>query len=297
MKRYWIAGLLVLTLLLSLLTGCGSKKQENTEEETLQPQVQEDPDTLVCCNGTTTLRFHKEDDKWVWFDDTDFPLDQSYVQTLLDTLQSLRELTPITLTGELADYGLESVKSYVMLSDKSGNESYIYLGKKTDNGYYMFDGAPEDGVYVAPAALLDQISRSIYDMALLPSFPQLTLDDIEALDVTCGEKELHLTVKGGAWYDSGADVTANMADVTDALSRLAVTSCVDYRPASGAPAICGLTDGAAVLKVTYGGEKTLTLTIGAQRNSDGYFAQMNEDTTIYLLPAELAKPLLTLAKG
>lgn len=297
MKQYWIAGLLVLALLLTLLTGCGSKKRGNTDEEPLQPQVQEDPDTLACCNGTTTLRFHKEDDKWVWFDDTDFPLDQSYVETLLDTLQGLRELTPITLTGELADYGLESVKAYIMLSDKNGNESYIYLGKETDNGYYMFDGAPEDGVYVAPAALMDQISRSIYDMALLPAFPQLTLENIKTLDVACGEKEQHLIVKDGGWYDGGTDVTANMADVTDALSRLTVASCVDYRPASGAPAICGLTDGAAVLKVTYGGEKTLTLTIGAQRNASGYYVQMNEDTTIYLLPAELAQPLLTLAKG
>lgn len=297
MKRYWIASLLVLALLLTLLTGCGSKKQKSTEAEPLQPQVQEDPDTLVCCNGTTTLRFHKEDDKWVWFDDTDFPLDQSYVQTLLDTLQSLRELTPITLTGELADYGLESVKAYIMLSDKSGKESYIYLGKAADNGYYMFDGAPENGVYVAPATLLDQISCSIYDMALLPAFPQLTLDNIEALDVTCGEKEQHLKVRDGRWHDGGTDVTEDMTDVTDALSRMAVTSCVDYRPASGAPAICGLTEDATVLKVTYGGDRSLTLTIGVQRDAGGYYAQMNDDTTIYLLPTELAQPLLTLGKG
>lgn len=296
MKRYWIVFLLILVTLFALLTGCG-KKQKNVEEETqVQPQVQVDPDTVVCNNGKITLRFHKEDDKWVWVDDTDFPLDQAYVQNLLDTVQSLRELTPVTPAKELAEYGLEGAKAYVMLSNKDGEKSCIYLGKKADDGYYMYDGTEENGVYIAPVTLMEQISRSIYDMALLPTLPQLTMENMTALDLTAGEKEWHLTVEDGTWYDSGANVTGKMTAVTEALSRMEVSSCVDFRPASGAAGICGLTKDATVLTVSYD-DKTFTLYLGAKRNDNGYYATVNDDTTIYLLATELAEPIMDLVKN
>lgn len=296
MKRYWMAALLALVMMAALLSGCGGKEQEGTDEVTVQPQVQEDPDMLVCCNGSTTLRFRKDGDKWVWIEDTDFPLDQSYVQELLDTLLGLRELTPVTPAKPLSEYGLEAAKAYIMLRSPSGEESYLYLGDTTDEGCYLFDGTEENGVYLAPSSLMEQISRSIYDMALLPTLPRLTMDSITALDTVYGEKEQHFTVKDGAWYSALTDVTEKMTAVTEALSQLELASCADYRPSSGAARICGLTTDAAVLTVSYSEGKTLTLTIGWYRSGNGYFATVNEDTTIYYLSAELAKPLKTLAK-
>ena len=294
MKRYWIVALLVLSMVAGLLTGCGGKKQKKGEEAPPQPQLQEDPDTLVCNDGKTTLRFHKEDDAWVWMDDTDFPLDQSYVQELLDTLLSLRDLTPISQPKELSQYGLDPAKSYVTLSNPAGEESCIYLGKKADAGYYMYDG-DEKNIYIAPAALKQQISRSIYSMALLPSLPQLSMENMTSLDLVTSEKELHLTVRDGKWYSENTDVTEKMAAATDAIGQLAFASCVDYRPASGAAGICGLTKDAAVLTIGYGDGMTFTLTLGNKRDKTGYYATANDDTTIYLLPANIAKPIKTLA--
>lgn len=296
MKRYWIAALLVLAMMAALLTGCGEKKQEEAEPDVAQPQVQEDPDTLECGNGSTTLRFRKDGDKWVWFDDEEFPLDQSYVQALLDTLQGLSELTPITPAKELSEYGLESAKAYILLRNPQGEESVIYLGKTTEDGCYIFDGTEENGIYLAPASLKEQISRSIYDMALLPNLPQLTMETMTALDVTYGDTAQHFTVKDGAWYSEGKDVTEQMTAVTEALGQLKLSSCVVYRPASGAASICGLTKDAAVLTVSYGEDKTFTLSIGWYRSDSGYYATVNEDSTIYLLSTELAKPLRTLAR-
>ncbi len=287
--------MLVLTMVACLLTGCGDKKDKQAEESPAQPQVQEDPDTLVCNNGKVTLRFHKEDDKWSWVDDTDFPLNQSCVQELMDALQGLRELKPLAHAKELTEYGLEKSKVYVMLSDPSGEESYIYLGDAADSGYYMYDGNAENGVYIAPAALMEQINRSIYDMATLPTLPQLTMENMTSLDLVTTEKELHLAVKDGAWYSEKTDVTAKMTQATSAIGQLAVSACVDYRPASGAADICGLTKNAAVLTIGYGDGKTFTLTLGSKRDKTGYYAMINDDTTIYLLPTELGKPIKTLA--
>lgn len=295
MKRYWIAALLVLTMIALLLTGCGGKKQKEAEDAPAQPQVQEDPDTLVCNNGKTTLRFHKEDDKWCWVDDVDFPLDQSYVQQLMDTLYSLRDLTALGKHDEMSAYGLEDAKAYIMLGDPSGEESYIYLGNATDGGNYMYDGNEENGLYIAPATLMEQISRSIYDMALLPTLPQLTMDNMTAFDLVTSKKELHLTAKGGAWYSENTDVTRKMSAATDALTKLTLSACVDYRPASGAAEICGLGKDAAVLTVSYGDSMTFTMKLGTKRDKSGYYVTVNDDTTIYLLSAELGDTLKTLA--
>lgn len=298
MKRYWLAALLVLVALAAILTGCGKKNQNNPDgEPSIQPQVQEDPDTVVCYNGSTTLRFHKEDDRWVWADDVHFPLDQDVVQSLLDTLDSLRELTPVSHAEALADYGLEGAKAYVMLSDKNDNASYVYLGNATDGGYYMFDGVEEDGIYVAPATLMEQICGNIYDMALLPSLPQLTMNDITSLDMVSSSRELHLTVKDGAWFSDNADVSDKMTAMTDVLGKLELAQCVDFRPASGAAGICGLTDSATTFTIGYSGDKTLTLVLGAAHKDSGNYVTVNEDTTIYLLSAELAAPFTALANN
>ena len=61
--------------------------------------------------------------------------------------------------------------------------------------------------------------------------------------------------------------------------------------------LCGLTEPAVTLTVTYraiAGETELTLRVGAQRDG-GDYATVNDDDTIYLLPAAPAEALAALA--
>lgn len=77
----------------------------------------------------------------------------------------------------------------------------------------------------------------------------------------------------------------------------AVIQCIDYRPSTGVAELCGLTEPTVTLMVTYraiAGETELTLRVGAQRDG-GYYATVNDDDTIYLLPAAPAEALAALA--
>lgn len=290
---------LLLALMLLALAGCGQKEQPTQPENPDVPQEEAAvPVRLVCSNGSTTLRFSREEDgHWLWADDKTFPLDESYALTLLETVQGIEHLPPVTTAAQLADYGLESSAKYVTLTDSKG-ESVIYrLGSESDGSVYVYREGAEATVYAVPD-LLGQIGRSIYDMMALPELPQLTAENVQSLTVTAGESTLTLTPAEGAWTADGRDVTDQLADLTAWLGDMHLAACVDWRPSSGAAALCGLDQPGAVLTAEYthnGVQHSFTLTVGGQRGA-GYCVTVSDDDTIYLMSAEALAPLLALAQ-
>ena len=168
---------LLLALMLLALAGCGQKEQPTQPENPDVPQEEETaPVRLVCSNGSTTLRFSREEDgHWLWADDKTFPLDESYALTLLETVQGIEHLPPVTNSAQLADYGLESPTKYVTVTDSQDTSVTYRLGSESDGSVYVYREGAEATVYAVPD-LLGQIGRSIYDMMALPELPQLTAE-------------------------------------------------------------------------------------------------------------------------
>lgn len=168
---------LLLALMLLALAGCGQKEQPTQPENPDVPQEEETvPVRLVCSNGSTTLRFSREEDgHWLWADDKTFPLDESYALTLLETVQGIEHLPPVTNSAQLADYGLDSPTKYVTVTDSKGESVTYRLGSESDGSVYVYREGAEATVYAVPD-LLGQIGRSIYDMMALPELPQLTAE-------------------------------------------------------------------------------------------------------------------------
>lgn len=290
---------LLLALMLLALAGCGKKEDHPQPED---PNVTQEegavPVHLVCSNGSITLRFSLEEGHWLWADDKTFPLDESYALTLLETVQGIEHLPPVTTAAQLADYGLESSAKYVTVTDSQGASVTYRLGKESDGSVYVYREGVEATVYAVPD-LLGQIGRSIYDMMALPELPQLTAENVTSLTVTAGESTLTLTPAEGAWTADGRDVTDQLADLTAWLGDMHLAACVDWRPSAGAAALCGLDQPGAVLTAEYthnGVQHSFTLTVGGQRGA-GYCVTVSDDDTIYLMSAEALAPLLALAQS
>ena len=179
---------LLLALMLLALAGCGQKEQPTQPENPDVPQEEETvPVRLVCSNGSTTLRFSREEDgHWLWADDKTFPLDESYALTLLETVQGIESLPPVTTAAQLADYGLESSAKYVTLTDSQDTSVTYRLGSESDGSVYVYREGAEATVYAVPD-LLGQIGRSIYDMMALPELPQLTAENVTSLTAVLQE--------------------------------------------------------------------------------------------------------------
>lgn len=285
---------------LTLLCGCGKKEAQPQQEDMAVNIVPvEGVTALELCDGEVTLRFARTDDTWHWVDDGTFPLDQDAVSALLALPSSLAAAEPVQGQGELSGYGLETPKKYVTAT-ADGADSTIYVGAQTSDGrWYVL--TPDGVVRLAAQADGEALSRSIYDMAVLPELPAITEENLISLTLTGAEgKQVTFSVDESGVRRSGArDVTEKTALLVDELGKLAVTACVDYDPADGAAAVCGLDVPEAILAVNYvnahGGDGALTLTVGGSTGDGGRYVTLNGDATIYRMEETGLAQVLTLA--
>lgn len=285
---------------LTLLCGCGKKEAQPRQEDMAVNTVPvEGVTALELCDGEVTLRFARTDDTWHWVDDGTFPLDQDAVAALLALPSSLAAAEPVQGQGELSGYGLETPKKYVTAT-ADGADSTIYVGSQTSDGHW-YVLTPDGVVRLAAQADGEALSRSIYDMAVLPELPAITEENLISLTLTGAEgKQVTFSVDESGVRRSGArDVTEKTASLVDELGKLAVTACVDYDPADGAAAVCGLDVPEAILAVNYvnahGGDGALTLTVGGSTGDGGRYVTLNGDATIYRMEETGLAQVLTLA--
>ena len=285
---------------LMLLCGCGKKEAQPQQEDMAVNIVPvEGVTALELCDGEVTLRFARTDDTWHWVDDGTFPLDQDAVAALLALPSSLAAAEPVQDQGELSGYGLETPRRYVTAT-ADGADSTIYVGSQTSDGHW-YVLTPDGVVRLAAQADGEALSRSIYDMAVLPELPAITEENLISLTLTGAEgKQVTFSVDESGVRRSGArDVTEKTASLVDELGKLAVTACVDYDPADGAAAVCGLDVPEAILAVNYvnahGGDGALTLTVGGSTGDGGRYVTLNGDTTIYRMEETGLAQVLTLA--
>lgn len=298
MKR-WIRAMALLAAL-TLLCGCGKKEAQPQQEDMAVNIVPvEGVTALELCDGEVTLRFARTDDAWHWVDDGTFPLDQDAVAALLALPSSLAAAEPVQDQGELSGYGLETPRRYVTAT-ADGADSTIYVGSQTSDGHW-YVLTPDGVVRLAAQADGEALSRSIYDMAVLPELPAITEENLISLTLTGAEgKQVTFSVDESGVRRSGArDVTEKTASLVDELGKLAVTACVDYDPADGAAAVCGLDVPEAILAVNYvnahGGDGALTLTVGGSTGDGGRYVTLNGDATIYRMEETGLAQVLTLA--
>lgn len=285
---------------LTLLCGCGKKEAQPQQEDMAVNIVPvEGVTALELCDDEVTLRFARTDDTWHWVDDETFPLDQDAVAALLALPSSLAAAEPVQGQGELSGYGLETPKKYVTAT-ADGADSTIYVGSQTSDGrWYVL--TPDGVVRLAAQADGEALSRSIYDMAVLPELPAITEENLISLTLTGAEgKQVTFSVdESGARRSGARDVTEKTASLVDELGKLAVTACVDYDPADGAAAVCGLDVPEAILAVNYvnahGGDGALTLTVGGSTGDGGRYVTLNGDATIYRMEETGLAQVLTLA--
>ncbi len=310
MKKYRRISLLALCLILLLSTfvGCGGKTNQETAADNPTGENAASPitvsDTLSYSNGSTTLHFtYDESGNWHWRDDPAFPLDQSYILSILDTVKTMAAAQPIPDATDPAAYGLDAKDKYLTTTGKNGEKVTFYFGSTAESGaYYMMRDDVEGKIYEAPVVLTEQLNRVIFDMMILPKFPQLTAENVHSIAVQ-GANGVSFTLEKQAdntWRSGDATVDSQIVlSLLTEMASMHVQSAIDYRPSAGVTGLCGLDAPAAVLSVAYvntvGVDNTMTLRIGGVRG-EGHYALIGEDTTIYLIPSAQLTQLLTLAE-
>ena len=304
MKRH--TRLLALLLLAALLTGCGSKAPQPKEADAAAAQAALPPEgitALVLSDDTQVLRFRRDGDIWYWQDDEAFPLDQAGMPALLEAAAAMTASTPVQAGDDLSEYGLDDAKTSLSVTADGETLTFTRGDQAASGDWYL--RCTEDGtvrtVSDNTVKVFQLLDGSIYDMAVLPTLPAITMDTLHTAAITgSGDVQINLRVVDGVRKVGSRDVTAETEALMDELSRLTVTACVDYDPAEGAAAVCGLDAPEAVLTLTYanavGTEETLTVTVGLPIGDGGRYVTLGGDATIYRMEETSLVQLLTLAE-
>lgn len=305
MKRRMLL-LLALLLLALFAAACGSAQDEDmadAAEGGVLPNGQQataDITYLEYDDSSVTCRFRKDEDTWKWVDNESFPLDGSYIETVLTALDQLgMDMTPIENAGELAEYGLDDAGRY--LSFTAGEVSHtLHIGKQREDGTWYMRVNDETEVYLVPDELVALLGISVYDMAVLPTLPELTDENMTGITVQKnGEmsKTVRLAKRDEGW-SIGAKAFDGIADIEAALAEFTFIKCFNYDPSPDAAPLCGLDSPSAIITIQYlntvGTESELTLCLGLLREDGSYYATLNDDTTVYLVSAETVAAFLSL---
>ena len=299
--------LLILALVLTLaLMACRSKEPEDTadaaDNNTLSNSAQlpiAEASYLEYDNGQITCRFRKDEDGWKWVDNEAFPLDAAYIEETLAELDAMSaSLTPVEPAVEAADAGLDDAQRYLTVT--VGEETTtLRFGDQQDDQWYMAVDGQED-TYLVADEFVQRMNSSVYSMAVLPTLPELTEDNLTVITVrqTEGEKTVRLTKTDDGWVSENRPVPEKAAEVEAALADFTFDSCFNFDPSPDAAPLCGLTAPTATITVAYvntvGTETTLTLTLGDLREDGSYYATLNDDTTVYLVSQDKVAAFLAL---
>ena len=303
MKRY--VCLLALLLTAALLAGCGHKAQPNADADSAAQTAlpPEGITALTLSDDTQVLRFRRDGDIWYWQDDETFPLDQASMPALLEAAAAMTAAPSVPAEDDLSAYGLDDAKTSLSVTADGETLTFTRGDQAASGDWYL--RCTEDGtvrtVSDDTVKVFQLLDGSIYDMAVLPTLPAITMDTLHTAAITgASGVQINLRVVDGVRKVGSRDVTAETAALMDELSQLAVTACVDYDPAEGAAAVCGLDAPEAVLTLTYanavGTEETLTVTVGLPIGDGDRYVTLGGDATIYRMEETSLVQLLTLAE-
>ncbi len=311
----------VIVLLLAVIIGnIVADTMAAAEEEAARIYVEtvDSPTTVTFASPSTeALTFQETDDEtWTYDGDSDFDLDDSTITSIVSALEELEATYSFTAAEELSSYGLEEPDYTLTVSDSDGNSATLYIGiTSADGDYYAMLEGDSETIYTIDSTLAAAMDVTLYDMANLPSWPDLDEENVSTFSVT-GATETTVTVTSATvevesddgdassgvepevtteyyWMLDGEDITedAFCDELTDDLDGVSFTALVAYKPDDDALAGYGL-DAPVEVYVSYesdDGEKvTITLSVGAySEDDDAYYCILNGDTTcVYLCDSD-----------
>ena len=271
--------------------------------------------SLSVYSGSATLSFSiQEDGTWVWDDDTEFPLDDSTIESMMDLLSDLTPQQVLSDPESLESYELDAPSASISAVKVDQSTVSVTFGKATTDGTSRYAMMNDDAstIYIFADTLYQALQTPIYDLMTLRELPELPESSISSISIQGPGEDAqplllaaqHTDDGATTWLSGGEDVTdnASVQALLEDLAQMQIARCVDYRPSDEAASICGFDAPDALVQVTYtpedGSESIWTLTVGTtEPGGTGRYARIGADTTIYLLETALLDPLMRIAAG
>ena len=320
MRKKYGTQLFLLTMVLALCAGAylGLRWWNAGAEDRAAAQADylarlEDLSALSFQRGETSLSFTRDGEgTWTYDGDSDFPVDQSRLTQLEETLSALAAIRVIDDPEADSSYGLDAPELTLTATDGGGETVTLLVGSQVDGNYYArLEG--DALIYTISSSLMDQTEGALLDFIALEDIPWVTEEQVQSVVLTIDGVESTYT-KEAVTQETTDEETGETAETTtyvwsrdgealngedtvlqdgvDALSLLAFRSCAAWKPDEAALAALGLDDPDRIT-VTYD-DGSYTLLLGDTDESGNYYGQLEGSYQVGILSPGYVEDLLAL---
>ena len=217
-----------------------AESEENTSVFTASADDIKSLDFMVDDTETT---FEKKDDSWVKKDDTDFPVNQSTLDSAASSVTSVESDRVLENVDDLAEYGLDSPANTIKIVTKSEDEdgddttTTLYVGdENSSTSQYYVRKDDEKTVYLVDSSCVEPFTKTLYDYAQMEDFPAISSTDTITKISVDGDNsyELKKDADTSVWSvnANGEEDKADSATVSSLVSSfgsMAYNSMADYK--------------------------------------------------------------------
>ena len=287
-----IAVLLAGTYVIVSLTNPKEKEEDRILLATLAKDAMNK--IVVEKEGKTYTFYADESNVWKLAEDSDYPLNQSKAEDMLDAVSYVEAYRIVTEDRSgFATYGLDPPKTVISAYDKNGNKAVYNLGilNEVTSGYYVNIEGTEQ-VYIVNPSFGEAFSLSLNEMAMKEKMASYEPETMTGLTLKNGQESFTLREREEndtfhsafyAWFIevSGKDEVVP-ADTNKAPDYLTLVynnvfpgAIENYKATDQELAIYGL-DEASTVKLTILYDETDTQTgLTADKKAEFYFGKKN----------------------
>ncbi len=304
----YLAVIFALLLLLYLFLKNRNEKAEDAESSGMDV-IQMDTSSIVNFSfkiGDNFAEFSKDGDEWKNQEDSEFPVDQEAVETLLNDLLSFTAERKLEDVDGLSEYGLEEPSNTIRLTDESGTETEILVGSRNQStgDYYVSLAEAPNTVYVTASDLSSILPGSVMELAESEAYPSVSSSDIVEIQVkkAQGSYTLAYEEEEANWSVTGEDGISYSAEyqqvssLASTLSGMVYSGLMDYNAED--LSVYGLDQPAAEIYIRYKEEieeeeekpetveKNFTLYVGNQDENGNYYVRMEGSGQVHRVSSE-----------
>lgn len=307
-RMIYLAVIFALLLLLYLFLKNRNEKAEEAESSGMDV-IQMDASSIVNFSfkiGDNFAEFSKDVDEWKNQEDSEFPVDQEAVETLLNDLLSFTAKRKLEAVDGLSEYGLEDPSNTIRLTDESGTETEILVGSRNQStgDYYVSLAEAPNTVYVTASDLSSILPGSVMELAESEAYPAVSSSDIVEIQVKKeqGSYTLAYEEEEANWSVTGEDGISYSAEyqqvssLASTLSGMVYSGLMDYNAED--LSVYGLDQPAAEIYIRYKEEieeeeeepetveKNFTLYVGNQDENGNYYVRTEGSGQVHRVSSE-----------
>ena len=205
------------------------------------------------------VTFEKEGDSWVKSDETDFPVDQDKIDTLVSSMNSIKAERTLENVEDASEYELDQPENTITVTTEDGETTVIQLGMENDSTSQEYIDLNKDSstVYVVSNSTFSSFEGTLYDFAKSGVFPTVDSSTVSKISVE-GKDSSYVVEKdeNDFWNITGDGETekadsAKATSLASALSSMAYSSYVNYNCAEDEFSQYGLDKPYAEITVCY----------------------------------------------